>query len=182
MGFKETVLFLRIHLRLDFFVSFLLFLLSQKKKQEKPDGKRKKKKGFLGHACRLIKFPCVKRGEFYLLSCVTCGHSTSANSAGPNHSLRIRWFEQMVGSSRSFSTHPVRVGASTTRFRREDNILPYKNRSCFTLWEVFYDRSILRDAEDVVPYKFYFSSPKTMLFRHCFYPFSQAIRLSISSF
>ena len=93
MGFKETVLFLRIHLRLDFFVSFLLFLLSQKKKQEKPDGKRKKKKGFLGHACRLIKFPCVKRGEFYLLSCVTCGHSTSANSAGPNHSLRIRWFE-----------------------------------------------------------------------------------------
>ena len=29
-----------------FFVSFLLFLLSQKKKQEKPDGKRKKKKGF----------------------------------------------------------------------------------------------------------------------------------------
>ena len=87
------ILFLRIHLRRFFFVSFLLFLLSQKKKQEKPDGKRKKKKGFLGHACRLIKFPCVKRGEFYLLSCVTCGHSTSANSAGPNHSLRIRWFE-----------------------------------------------------------------------------------------
>ena len=80
-------------MRLDFFVSFLLFLLSQKKKQEKPDGKRKKKKGCLGHAYRLIKFPCVKRGEFYLLSCVTCGHSTSANSAGPNHSLRIRWFE-----------------------------------------------------------------------------------------
>ena len=91
MSFKETVLFLRIHLCLDFFVSFLLFLLSQKKKQEKPDGKRKKKKGFLGHARRLIKFPCVKSGEFYLLSCVTCGHSTSANSAGPNHSLRIRW-------------------------------------------------------------------------------------------
>ena len=81
-----------------FFVSFLLFLLSQKKKQEKPDGKRKKKKGFLGHACRLIKFPCVKRGEFYLLSCVTCGHSTSANSAGPNYSLRIRWFVEMVSS------------------------------------------------------------------------------------
>ena len=39
------ILFLRIHLCLDFFVSFLLFLLSQKKKQEKPDGKRKKKKG-----------------------------------------------------------------------------------------------------------------------------------------
>ena len=39
----------------------------------------------------MIKFPCVKRGEFYLLSCVTCGLSTSANSAGPNHSLRIRW-------------------------------------------------------------------------------------------
>ena len=90
--FQKTILFLRIHLRRFFFVSFLLFLLSQKKKQEKPDGKRKKKKGFLGHACRLIKFPCVKRGEFYLLSCVTCGHSTSANSAGPNHSLRIRWF------------------------------------------------------------------------------------------
>ena len=33
------------HLRWCFFVSFLLFLLSQKKKQEKPDGKRKKKKG-----------------------------------------------------------------------------------------------------------------------------------------
>ena len=95
MEFEETVLFLRIHLCLDFFVSFLLFLLSQKKKQEKPDGKRKKKKGFLGHACRLIKFPCVKRGEFYLLSCVTCGHSTSANSAGPNHSLRIRWFVEI---------------------------------------------------------------------------------------
>ena len=92
MEFQKTILFLRIHLRRFFFVSFLLFLLSQKKKQEKPDGKRKKKKGFLGHACRLIKFPCVKRGEFYLLSCVTCGHSTSANSAGPNHSLRIRWF------------------------------------------------------------------------------------------
>ena len=71
------------------------------------------------------------------------------------------------------------AGASTTRFRREDNILPYKKRSCFTLWEVFYDRSFfrttggrpyigivcsshcgknsviilfLRDAEDVVPY------------------------------
>ena len=85
----------------EFFVSFLLFLLSQKKKQEKPDGKRKKKKGFLGHAYRLIKFPCVKRGEFYLLSCVTCGHSTSANSAGPNHSLRIRWSVEMVGSMRS---------------------------------------------------------------------------------
>ena len=97
MKFQKTILFLRIHLRLDFFVSFLLFLLSQKKKQEKPDGKRKKKKGFLGHACRLIKFPCVKRGEFYLLSCVTCGHSTSANSAGPNHSLRIRWLVEMVG-------------------------------------------------------------------------------------
>ena len=90
--FQKMILFLRIHLRRFFFVSFLLFLLSRKKKQEKPDGKRKKKKGFLGHACRLIKFPCVKRGEFYLLSCVTCGHSTSANSAGPNHSLRIRWF------------------------------------------------------------------------------------------
>ena len=95
VGFQKTILFLRIHLRRFFFVSFLLFLLSQKKKQEKPDGKRKKKKGFLGHACRLIKFPCVKRGEFYLLLCVTCGHSTSANSAGPNHSLRIRWFEEV---------------------------------------------------------------------------------------
>ena len=113
--FKETVLFLRIHLRRFFFVSFLLFLLSRKKKQEKPDGKRKKKKGFLGHACRLIKFPCVKRGEFYLLSCVTCGHSTSANSAGPNHSLRIRWFEQMAGGDRSSLLYPVGVGASTTR-------------------------------------------------------------------
>ena len=34
-----------ISLTAGFFVSFLLFLLSQKKKQEKPDGKRKKKKG-----------------------------------------------------------------------------------------------------------------------------------------
>ncbi len=50
VGFEEKVLFLKIHLRSDFFVSFLLFLLSQKKKQEKPDGKRKKKKGFLGLA------------------------------------------------------------------------------------------------------------------------------------
>ena len=113
--FQKTILFLRIHLRRIFFVSFLLFLLSQKKKQEKPDGKRKKKKGFLGHAYRLIKFPCVKRGEFYLLSCVTCGHSTSANSAGPNHSLRIRWFEERAGGDRSSVSYPVGVGASTTR-------------------------------------------------------------------
>ncbi|MBQ2377444.1 MAG: hypothetical protein II297_03475, partial [Clostridia bacterium] len=40
------------HLRWDFFVSFLLFLLSQKKKQEKPDGKRKKKKGYRSLAGR----------------------------------------------------------------------------------------------------------------------------------
>ena len=136
------ILFLRIHLRRFFFVSFLLFLLSQKKKQEKPDGKRKKKKGFLGLACRLIKFPCVKRGEFYLLSCVTCGHSSSANSAGPNHSLRIRWFE-VVGY-----TVPVR----------------YKKQYCSAIVFVVI---LLGD-----PIPFPQSSSKTMVFSHCFPEFS----------
>ena len=121
-----------------FFVSFLLFLLSQKKKQEKPDGKRKKKKGFLGHACRLIKFPCVKRGEFYLLSCVTCGHSTSANSAGPNHSLRICWSEEMVGGNCSFSTDPV----------GEDIILPLICEWFFVADDISFHTAIRKEKDE----------------------------------
>ncbi|MBQ4327966.1 MAG: hypothetical protein IJC32_06100, partial [Clostridia bacterium] len=103
---------------------------------------RKKKKGFLGHAYRLIKFPCIRRGEFYLLSCVTCGHSTSANSAGPNHSLRIRWFEG--------------VGYTVS--------VRHKKQCCSDIVFVV----VLLSYSIPFPQP----SPKTMVFSHCFPEFS----------
>ena len=74
------------HLRRDFFVSFLLFLLSQKKKQEKPDGKRKKKKGSavsLGVLeKRLFRIKCSARFSSLRRD---CGMRTpSANPTAPD--------------------------------------------------------------------------------------------------
>ncbi|MBQ4327653.1 MAG: hypothetical protein IJC32_04475, partial [Clostridia bacterium] len=96
-------------------------LLSQKKKQEKPDGKRKKKKGFprrpqirqyricwfeeVGYTLSVrYKKQCCSDIVFCQISLGGPGpfsKGLGANSAGPNHSLRIRWFEQMVGGGRS---------------------------------------------------------------------------------
>ena len=116
MEFKKTVLFLRIHFRLDFLC--LISLVSSFAKEETRETRRKEKKEERLPRSRLPfdKIPLRRRGEFYLLSCVTCGHSTSANSAGPNHSLRIRWSVEMVGGNRLSTSYPVGVGASTIRF------------------------------------------------------------------
>ena len=90
-----------------------MFLLSQKKKQEKPDGKRKKKKGFprrpqirqyricwfeeVGYTVSVRhKKQCCSDIVFCQISLggpATFLKGAGANSAGPNHSLRIRWFE-----------------------------------------------------------------------------------------
>ena len=101
--------------RRGFFISFafgffcLISLVSSFAKEETRETRRKEKKEERLPRSRLPfdKIPGVWRGEFYLLLCVTCGFSTSANSAGPNHSLRIRWSEEMVGSMRWSTSYPV---------------------------------------------------------------------------
>ena len=95
----------------------LISLVSSFAKEETRETRRKEKKEERLPRSRLPfdKIPGVWRGEFYLLLCVTCGFSTYANSAGPNHSLRIRWSVEMVGGNRSSTSYPVGVGASTTR-------------------------------------------------------------------
>ena len=116
MGVRETVLFLRLHLRLDFFVSFLLFLLSQKKKQEKPDGKRKKKKGSavsLGVLeKRLFRIKCSDRFSSLRRD---CGTNPVRKSDSTGFAGLLRWWAEVVRPLRAERVAVIACGHSRLR-------------------------------------------------------------------